>query len=96
MTDPPQIYNKLVRDLIPEIIAQSGKFSSSKILDSAAFQEALQLKVLEEAHDPSDYSSLRWTSRDYLDSELDALLMRDSRAKIAFNNLLKFLPSSGK
>ena len=47
-------------------------------------------------HDPSDYSSLRWTSNGYVDSELDELLMHDTRAELVFNNLLKFLPSTGK
>jgi superfamily II DNA or RNA helicase/predicted house-cleaning noncanonical NTP pyrophosphatase (MazG superfamily) len=47
-------------------------------------------------HDPTDYSELRWTSRGYEDSELDALLMHDTRAALVFNNLCKFLPSTGK
>ena len=51
MNDRPLIYNKLVRDLIPEKIAQSGKFSSSGILDNQVFLDALRLKILEEAHE---------------------------------------------
>lgn len=47
-------------------------------------------------HDPTDYSSLRWTSRGYVDSELDEILMHDTRAELVFNNLRKFLPSTGK
>ena len=47
-------------------------------------------------HDPTNYSSLRWTSRGYLDSELDDVLMNDTRAEFVFNNLQKFLPSTGK
>ena len=47
-------------------------------------------------HDPSDYSALHWTSRGYLESELDQLLMHDTRAELIFNNLCKFLPSTGK
>ena len=47
-------------------------------------------------HDPTNYSSFRWTSRGYLDSELDDVLMNDTRAEFVFNNLQKFLPSTGK
>ena len=47
-------------------------------------------------HDPSDYSALHWTSRGYLDTELDQVLMHDTRAELIFNNLCKFLPSTGK
>lgn len=47
-------------------------------------------------HDASDYSALHWTSRGYLESELDQVLMHDTRAELIFNNLCKFLPSTGK
>jgi len=51
VTNRPLIYNKLVRDLVPENIAQSGKFSSTGTLDNPAFLDALRLKILEEAHE---------------------------------------------
>ena len=47
-------------------------------------------------HDPSDYKTLRWTSRGYIEAELDALLINDTRAELIFNNLIKFLPATGK
>jgi superfamily II DNA or RNA helicase/predicted house-cleaning noncanonical NTP pyrophosphatase (MazG superfamily) len=47
-------------------------------------------------HDPTDYSSLQWTSRGYLDNDLDKVLMHDTRAELIFNNLRKFLSSTGK
>jgi superfamily II DNA or RNA helicase/HKD family nuclease len=47
-------------------------------------------------HDSTDYSSLRWTNRGYIDSELDKVLMHDTRAELIFKNLRKFLPSTGK
>ena len=47
-------------------------------------------------HDPSDYQTLRWTNRGYIEAELDELLSNDTRAELIFNNLLKFLPSTGK
>lgn len=47
-------------------------------------------------HDASDYSALHWTNRGYVESELDQVLMHDTRAELIFNNLCKFLPSTGK
>ena len=47
-------------------------------------------------HDKTDYSSLRWTSHGYLESELDSVLMQDTRAELVFRNLCKFLPATGK
>ncbi len=48
-------------------------------------------------YDKTDYSSLHWTSRGgYVESELDQVLMHDTRAELVFNNLRKFLPSTGK
>ncbi|UFS72055.1 DEAD/DEAH box helicase family protein [Geomonas sp. RF6] len=51
MTDRPLIYNKLVRDFIPQIIEESGKCCSVSVLDDAGFAQALRVKVLEEAHE---------------------------------------------
>ena len=47
-------------------------------------------------HDPSDYQALRWTQRGYIDAELDHVLINDTRAALIFNNLVKFLPATGK
>ncbi len=51
MINQPLIYNKLIRDLIPEKIALSGKFSSTGNLGDPAFLQALRMKILEEAHE---------------------------------------------
>ena len=51
MTDHPLIYNKLVRDLIPEQITRSGKHASIGTLNTEQFLQALRLKLLEEAHE---------------------------------------------
>ena len=51
MINQPRIYNKLIRDLIPEKIALSGKFSSTGFLGDPAFLQALRMKILEEAHE---------------------------------------------
>ena len=51
MTERPLIYNKLVRDLIPDQIIQSGKYAKTDTLNQAEFTHALKLKLLEEAHE---------------------------------------------
>lgn len=42
------IYNKLVRDRIPEIIARSGRTFTLKVLDEEEYKRELQKKVREE------------------------------------------------
>ncbi|MGL5384183.1 MAG: nucleoside triphosphate pyrophosphohydrolase [Culicoidibacterales bacterium] len=42
------IYNKLVRDLIPTIIAADGKSCETKILDETTYKLELQKKLHEE------------------------------------------------
>lgn len=44
-------YNKLVRDNIPQIIEASGKSYEVKILDDAAYEEALKAKLMEEMNE---------------------------------------------
>lgn len=43
------IYNKLIRDRIPEITAASGWKSETRVLKSEEFAIALKKKILEEA-----------------------------------------------
>ena len=45
------IYNKLIRDGIPEIIAESGKTCEVKELSPDAFLQALSAKLVEEARE---------------------------------------------
>ncbi len=42
------VYNKLVRDKIPEIIEESGRKAKIRYLDNEEFYEALKVKLLEE------------------------------------------------
>jgi predicted house-cleaning noncanonical NTP pyrophosphatase (MazG superfamily) len=44
-------YNKLVRDRIPDIISAAGERPVTRILDQAAYQDALLEKLTEEAHE---------------------------------------------
>lgn len=42
------VYNKLVRDLIPEIIEKDGKNCSTKILNDEDYEKELKKKMYEE------------------------------------------------
>ena len=44
-------YNKVVRDKIPEIIAESGKKSNIKHLDDTSFLAELEKKLIEEVNE---------------------------------------------
>lgn len=44
-----RIYNKLVRDHIPEIIRKDGGSPETRILDDHEYKKLLRLKLLEEA-----------------------------------------------
>lgn len=43
-----KVYNKLIRDRIPEIIEASGKKANVEIMDDAAYLKALNHKLQEE------------------------------------------------
>lgn len=43
------VYNKLVRDQIPEVIAADGGQPVTRVLDDAGYEAALRTKLLEEA-----------------------------------------------
>ena len=45
------VYNKLVRDKIPEIIEQDGSIPVTKVLNGVQFKAALREKLLEEVHE---------------------------------------------
>ena len=46
-----KIYDKLVRDKIPEIIRQQGKACQVGTMAAEEFQQALRRKLVEEAHE---------------------------------------------
>jgi predicted house-cleaning noncanonical NTP pyrophosphatase (MazG superfamily) len=43
------VYNKLVRDKIPEIIQANGQVAETRVLEEAEYHEELRRKLLEEA-----------------------------------------------
>ena len=48
------LYNKAIRDKIPEIIAESGKKSNIKQLDDTSFLAELEKKLIEEVNEYSE------------------------------------------
>ena len=52
------IYNKLVRDKIPEIIQKSGKNCSISLLSTEKYIEMLDAKLNEELHEYQDSKSM--------------------------------------
>ena len=46
-----KVHNKLVRDLIPQIISQAGHIAHTHILDESAYLHALEEKLLEETNE---------------------------------------------
>lgn len=54
----PQIYQKLVRDRIPEIIEADGKISVTETLTDARYLEMLDTKLTEELSEYQESKSL--------------------------------------
>ena len=48
------LYNKAIRDKIPEIIAESGKKCNTKQLDDESFLAELEKKLIEEVNEYSE------------------------------------------
>ncbi len=70
------LYNKLVRDRIPEIIAQDGRTCAVEELDDAAYVLALLAKLVEEAQEVRDaVPEQRMTELADVMEVLDALLL---------------------
>jgi len=46
-----KVYNKLVRDRIPEIIQASGKTAAVRIADEVEYKRLLQQKLMEEVNE---------------------------------------------
>lgn len=46
-----KVFNKLVRDKIPEIIASKGEYATTRILDNDEYKKELDKKLLEEVNE---------------------------------------------
>lgn len=91
-------YNKLVRDLVPEIIEQSGRKCEYKVLSDAQVLLALQEKLLEKAtnfskrpteDEVSDIFELMDAIMDKFDFEpmhVDYLKLKNREAKGRYSN----------
>ena len=76
-----QVFNKLVRDRIPEIIEKENKVPKTRILDSEEYKLELLKKLLEESKEVLEAKD----SKENLSKELgDLLEVIDSSVK-AFN-----------
>lgn len=69
------LYDKLIRDHIPNLIAQSGRRCTTEVLSEAEFRQALRTKLVEEAKEvlAADSIELPTELADVLEV-LDALL----------------------
>jgi superfamily II DNA or RNA helicase/predicted house-cleaning noncanonical NTP pyrophosphatase (MazG superfamily)/HKD family nuclease len=87
---PPIIYKKLVRDRIPEIIRGHRKRPFARTLDEGDFNEALGVKILEEAHEL--FSEWKKGSKDGILKEsadmLEVLLTMLSRYGLTVEDLV--------
>ena len=72
------VYNKLVRDRIPEIIENSGKKFTTKILDDDQYELELKKKLLEEMEEYQNASN----DNESLEELADLLELMHALAKV--------------
>lgn len=72
------VYNKLVRDRIPEIIENSGKKFTTKILDDAQYELELKKKLKEEMEEYQNASN----DNEALEELADLLELMHALAKV--------------
>lgn len=77
-----KIYNKLVRDKIPEIIKNNGEIPIIKTLDESEYKEELEKKLYEEYQEVLDASN-----EERLEELADMLEIIRALAKIENKNL---------
>ncbi|SDG74739.1 Predicted house-cleaning noncanonical NTP pyrophosphatase, all-alpha NTP-PPase (MazG) superfamily [Planococcus glaciei] len=71
-------YNKLVRDLIPEVIEKTGKELSSRVLEDKEYEIELKKKIAEEL---TEYNEAK-TNEDALEELADILELLHAATKI--------------
>ncbi|USN53750.1 MAG: nucleoside triphosphate pyrophosphohydrolase [Candidatus Nomurabacteria bacterium] len=62
-----QTYNKLVRDLIPEIIAEDGYHAEIRVLDEVEYLKALREKLFEEAKELAEAPDVTAITNELID-----------------------------
>src|SRR5699024_8300659 len=82
-SDIMPIYNKLVRDRIPEIIENSGKKYTTKILDEDAYVVELKKKLLEEMEEYQEAEA----NDEALEELADVLELMHALAKVHGANI---------
>ena len=88
---PRIIYNKLVRDRIPEIIESTSKPYQARILNDEEYLTAIKLKLIEEAQEVNEASEsdlLKEIADVYtvLDALVDALNLEENSIQIKVNS----------
>ena len=77
-------YNKLVRDLIPDIIEQSGKECRTRILSDDEYLEMIDKKLDEELADLLELIHAAAMARGYTIGDLEAVRAEKSKSRGGF------------
>lgn len=82
------VYNKLIRDKIPEITAADGWFSQTRVLRKKEFIESLKRKILEEAQELNEGKGKANLIEELVDIQeiIDAILIEQ---KVKFSEFRK-------
>lgn len=80
----PEVYNKLVRDRVPEIIESSGKKATVKKVDDIEYSQYLRYKLVEEVKEFLDSGN-----PEELADILEVVATLGSLRGVSFDELLK-------
>lgn len=78
-----QVFNKLVRDKIPEKIEKNGEYALTKTLDDKEFETALNEKLIEEANEVINAK----TKEDITEELADLLEVMLAKLKLINSNI---------
>ena len=90
------IYNKLVRDKIPEIIEESGKTCETEILFDEEYLQMLDKKLDEELADLLEVLYATAKARGYSIEELEQVRVEKQKARGGFEKKLLLKVVEGK
>ena len=88
---PKKIYNKLVRDKLPEIISNDGGSPEFYILDDLEYRKRLRIKLLEEAGEVNASRSLDDLTKELADilEVLEAIMKVEDINEVAVKEIKK-------